>query len=389
MHEVCHRKTDSPLGGTLASAPIDSDTVIEVTAQPGFLGLGQPTARAIATRAAVGGRLQRTLLVHGPAGAGKDAFVDDLLGLLFCTDAEGSRRPCNACRGCRLARARSHPDLVIGSPERWREERAQGESIVGAARRWLLNTAGAPVAAERRVIVIEHADLANEQAQNVLLKVLEEPGERHMFVLVADEPSRLLPTIRSRAQPLRIGPVPRDELVAWLVDRERLPADQADALARISGGLSGTAVSFARDARLVDWRRTAQQQLLDLLSRGTADRFGAVRDLLDAAASLALEAPPADDDQLSSAAQRAAALMVVDAWLDLGRDLLVVRAGRPAFAPSRELLSGVEAAAGRIGQAELMRCMRRLEQIRDALLQNAAPRLAMEVAMLAWPSVHG
>ena len=362
---------------------------MEVTAPPGFLGLGQPMARAIATHAAASGRLQRTLLIHGPAGAGKDAFVDDLLALLFCIEADSASRPCNACRSCRLARARSHPDLVIGSPERWREERSQGESIVAAARRWLLSTAGAPVAADRRIVLIEHADLANEQTQNVLLKVLEEPGERQMFVLVADEPGRLLPTIRSRAQPMRIGPVPRDELVAWLVDRERLPADQADALARISGGLSGTAVGFARDARLVEWRRTTQQQLLDLLPAGTADRFGSVRDLLDASASLAMEAPPSDDDQLSSAAQRAAAVMILDAWLDLGRDLLVVRAGRPGIAPSRELLTGVEPAAGRIGQAELLRCMRRLEQIRDALLQNAAPRLAMEAAMLAWPSVHG
>jgi DNA polymerase-3 subunit delta' len=130
-------------------------------ADAGFLSIGQPVARALAERAAASDRLQRTLLVHGPAGSGKETFVDDLLALLFCA-ADGPR-PCNACRGCREARDRRHPDLVVGSPELWRTERATGESIVAAARRWLLAAATAPIVAQRRIVVIQGADRANEQ----------------------------------------------------------------------------------------------------------------------------------------------------------------------------------------------------------------------------------
>ena len=187
----------------------------------GFQSLGQPQARAAALRAAQSGRLQRTLLVHGPAGAGKGAFTNDLLALLFCQADDPTLKPCNACRGCRDARARSHPDLVVGGPAQWREERATGESIVAAARRWLLASAGSPILADQRVILIEGADRANEQAQNALLKALEEPLPRQMFVLVANEPGRLLPTIRSRAQPLRVGPVPKAELRQWLTGTRR------------------------------------------------------------------------------------------------------------------------------------------------------------------------
>jgi hypothetical protein len=365
--------------------------VTETTATRGFLSLGQATPRAIVQRSAASGRLQRTLLVHGPAGSGKGAFVDDLLALLLCQTADGER-PCNACAGCRQARARTHPDLVIGSPERWREERSTGESIVAAARSWLADSAGAPIAGERRVILVEGVDRANEQTQNALLKALEEPTSRHMFVLVADEPTRVLPTIRSRAQALRVGSVPRAELVDWLVDRERLPIDQADALARIAGGMAGTAIGYARSPQLVDWRRRTQRELLGLLARGRADRFGSVRDLLADAARLGSDQPTSDVVPLedgakpTGAAQREAALLIVDAWLGLTRDLLVAAAGRPGIAASVALDPDLPGIAERIGGAAIRDFIGLLERIRDGLRQNAAPRLALEVAMLSWPT---
>jgi DNA polymerase III delta prime subunit len=361
---------------------------------PGFASLGHATARAVVERAALSGRIARTLLVQGPAGAGKGAFVDDLLALLFCTDPVPERRPCNACRGCRDARARQHPDLVIGSPDRWREGRSTGESIVASARRWLLETAGAPVASEHRVVLVEGADQANEQIQNALLKALEEPAPRQMFILVADEPTRLLPTIRSRSQPLRIGPVLRAALVDWLMDRERLPADQAQALARISGGLVGRAVTFAHNAPLIEWRRRTRLELLELLRRGRADRFGSARDLLDAAVKLGAappdDAPPADDEPVRTpaSAQRQAALLIVDAWMALTRDLLLVAAGRPALAESAETSEGEGLeAASRLSQPALLGFVDHLERTREGLRQNAAPVLALEVAMLAWPNL--
>jgi DNA polymerase III gamma/tau subunit len=353
----------------------------------GFLSLGQPTPRRIARQSVERGRAGRTLLVHGPAGAGKAAFVDDLLALLFCADPDPSRRPCNDCRGCRDARARSHPDLVVGSPEQWRDARSSGESIVSAARRWLLDAAGAPVVAERRVVLIEHADRAGEQIQNALLKALEEPTDRHTFLLVADEPGRLLPTIRSRCQALRIGPVPREELAAFLMDARRLPADQADVLARISDGLTGRALSFADDSQLLTWRRRVQGELLSLLERGRADRFGAARDMLDETARLTRPGAEDNDEEVRTpaSAQRTAATMLVDVWLSLTRDLLVAAAGRPELAPSRELGPELDSLASRIGPGPLARMAGLLERIHAGLRENASPRLGLEAAMLAWP----
>jgi DNA polymerase III subunit delta' len=370
----------------------------------GFLSVGQATARGTLLRSSAQGRLGRSFLVAGPPGAGKGAFVDDLLALLFCSASDPGERPCNRCVGCRSARAGTHPDLLVGSPERWRELRSGGESIVAAARRWLAAGAGAPIAGERRVLLIEGADRAGDLIQSAMLKALEEPSDRHVYVLVASDPSHLLPTIRSRCQLLRIGPVPRVELVRWLMDAWGLPKDQADALARLSGGFIGRAASFAREPDRVAWRRRIQSELATLLTRGRGDRFASARELLDEASRRTGpgddQLPPAgrgSDDRGATDTEvasrtptsqlRLGAAAIVDAWIELARDLMVAAARRPDAAPTTELLPDLPALAARAPSGDLVRMVVLLDRIRDGLEENASPRLALEVAMLAWPTL--
>ena len=364
-----------------------------VTVEPlGFLGLGQSTARDLLLGAVREGRVGGTLLVHGPRGVDLAGFTDDLLAVLFCSTPDAIARPCNACRGCRDGRARLHPDLVVGSPAMWRDTRTGGESIVAAARRWLASAAGAPIVAERRIVLIDGADGANEQVQTVLLKALEEPSRRQLFILTATDASRLLPTIRSRCQSLRLGPVARDALVDWLVDTRHLPLDQARSVARIADGMAGIAGDYATTPGLLDWRRRIQAELLGLLRLGRAARLATVRELVDGASGLVapLAEEPAPDGEpagraTSSAQQRAAALLVLAAWTDLARDLMLAASDRPELAPGVELLPEVAAIAPHLPASALVVTLRQFERIREGLVANAAPRLAMAVAAIAWP----
>ncbi|MGH2384750.1 MAG: hypothetical protein ACRDGB_06850, partial [Candidatus Limnocylindria bacterium] len=130
-----------------------------------------------------------------------------------------------------------------------------------------------------------------------------------------------------------------------------------------------------------------QAELLSLLERGRADRFGSVRDLLDETVRMN---PPAVDDaeeeaRTPAAAQRRAAISLVEVWLSLTRDLMVAAAGRVELAPSRELAPELDGIGGRIGTAPLTRMAARLEQVHAGLLENAAPKLALEAAMVTWP----
>jgi DNA polymerase-3 subunit delta' len=356
----------------------------------GFLTIGQPVAERLARRMLAEATSPGTILVHGPAGSGKGAFVADLLATAFCEEADPGQRPCNACQGCLTARVGTHPDLVIASPDTWREDRGSGESIVAAARRWLADVAGAPIAGRWRVIVISAAGSANEQVQNALLKALEEPGDRQLFILVADDPRRLLPTIRSRARALRVGPVPRAELAEWLVERG-LPDEQATTLARLADGRIGRAAALADQPAAVEWRRTTQQELMALLERGRADRMAAARELIDETTrQVPLDRSEADASadpsvRTPTAVQRAAALAIIDAWIGLGRDLAVAAAGPADLATSAELVPGLTDSARRLPARDWAEATLALEHVRDGLEENVSPRLALEAAMLAWP----
>ena len=158
---------------------------------------------------------------------------------------------------------------------------------------------------------------------------------------------------------------------------------------RSGPSLSGAAAAYARaDDERLGWRRQTQNELLALLDRGRADRLAAVRDLIDGAVRFVSPSAAASDEEgvrTPASAQREAAALVVECWLALTRDLLVARAGRPDLAPGVELGEGIPEAARRLDAADLVRMAETLERVHAGLRENAAPRLSLEVAMLAWP----
>ena len=183
-----------------------------------------------------------------------------------------------------------------------------------------------------------------------------------MFVLIADEPGRLLPTIRSRAQPLRVGPVSKAGLRDWLVEHERQAPDQAEEVARLAGGLTGRAIGYTRAPTCSRGARRRSASCW-ISSRRASVRFDSVRHLLDDAAKLGSppveDTDPPDDEapRIAGAVQRAAALLVIGAWRDLARDLLMVAAGRPQLVAAVSQGGKVQQAALAIDRRELVAFM--------------------------------
>ncbi|ATJ82241.1 DNA polymerase III subunit delta' [Halomonas beimenensis] len=209
-------------------------------------------------RLADAGRLPHALLFSGPHGVGKQSLADALVARTLCQHP--GEIACGRCHACQMLAAGYHPDLLRVAPEEGKRQiRIDPIREVNAFVSQTAQQGG------YRVIVIAPAEAMNVAASNALLKSLEEPGGRTLFVLLSDIPSHLLPTIRSRCQHWALAAPDEDACLAWLA--ERLGGDEeARFWLRAAGGLPQRALELAEpDARAL---RQQLHETFDALVRG-------------------------------------------------------------------------------------------------------------------------
>jgi DNA polymerase-3 subunit delta' len=258
--------------------------------------VGHEGVREVLGRAVGASRLPPALLLSGPDGIGKKTLALSIARGLLCEKGPGE--PCGACSHCRrIARGieslpdlrseaadatdeparlnlRLHPDVVLVEP--WRTA-TRTEIKIAQVRDLVGEAMGLPFEARARVFVVDEAHAMNEQAANALLKSLEEPPATSHLILVTGAPQSLLPTIRSRCQVLRLGPLPAAVLAAYLRERCSLGPEEAHLRAALAGGSVGAAIAFDSEEY-----RELREDLLGILESAVG---GAQR--LDAAERLA------------------------------------------------------------------------------------------------------
>lgn len=152
-------------------------------------------------------------LLHGPAGIGKRVLAEQLMALLLC-QRPAAQGACGTCKGCMLLAAQTHPDHYVLEPEE--VDKAirvdQVRQLVG----FVTQTAQL---GGRKVVLLEPAEAMNLNAANALLKSLEEPAGDTVLLLISHQPSRLLPTIKSRCVQ-QSCPLPnRQQSLDWLAQK--------------------------------------------------------------------------------------------------------------------------------------------------------------------------
>ncbi|HXQ20559.1 MAG TPA: DNA polymerase III subunit delta' [Candidatus Acidoferrales bacterium] len=211
-------------------------------------------------------RLPHALLFAGPDGVGKRALALALAARLQCT--AGGDDACGSCAACRQIAAGSHPDLQLVGV-------APGKKEIGVerAREVKRFTQMQPLAGKVKIAIIDDAHMLTVAAQNALLKTLEEPPDRSVLILIANNPDALLPTVRSRCQRLQFSPLPADT-VASIVAAQGVDPVAARELAALADGSPGRALALG--GSLAGERRA--QLLQALAALGTA-RYPALMQL--------------------------------------------------------------------------------------------------------------
>ncbi|HRP96161.1 MAG TPA: DNA polymerase III subunit delta' [Rhodocyclaceae bacterium] len=198
---------------------------------------------------ALGERLPHALLLVGPAGLGKRELADAFAARLLCAAPQADGHACGQCPACRLRLSGNHPDLLAIVPaadaaggeddDSGTEAAADGgkkkssQIVIEQIRDLQQALAVTGHQSARRVVVVDPADAMNVFTANALLKLLEEPPEGCVFVLVSSAPRRLLPTIRSRCQQWSFARPSPAAVEEWLATQDA----SAQALLAVNGGM--------------------------------------------------------------------------------------------------------------------------------------------------------
>jgi DNA polymerase-3 subunit delta' len=364
---------------------------------------GQSAVVEQLSRAAAAERPAHAWLFTGPPGSGRSNAAKAFAAALLCEQQDPAERGCGTCHACRTVLAGSNADATLVATENVTFSIQEMRELVGKAQ-------DKPSSGRWRVIIIEDADRMTERTTNVLLKAIEEPPPRTIWMLCTPSPADVLVTIRSRCRPVTLRIPPADDVAALLVRRDGADPELAGFAARVSQSHIGVARRLAADADARHRRDTIVR--LPLRLRGVADAVTAAGELVDisnaeaAAASeqrnesereallIALGAPekgaipPAIRSQLKRLeedqkrrAKRSLSDSLDRVLIDLStffRDVLTVQLGTGTELVNEYLRQDLTSYAERSTPEQTLGRMDAIAQARQRLGTNVAPVLAME-----------
>ena len=230
--------------------------------------------------------MTNTWLFTGPPGSGRSNAAIAFAAALVCKDGG-----CSECNDCMSTIIGTHADVEL--------IKTAGLSIkIDEVRELISRASWAPSVANYRVVVMEDADRLTESAANALLKVIEEPGLRTIWLLCAPTLTDVLPTIRSRCRHLSLRTPSTKAIAKLLIERDGVESSTADFVARASGGHIGRARRLATDSTARENRSNIMK--LPFMIKDVSSAFKAAQFLVDAAKADALvDAEKKDEDEIS------------------------------------------------------------------------------------------
>ena len=331
--------------------------------------IGQTRAVSLLQHSLEAGTLAHAYLLVGPPHVGKMTLAINLAQALNC---EATERPCLECSTCQKIASASHADVqIIGLTHN--EDSAEAKLIGIDQIKQMQHSANLPpFEGNHKVFIIDGAELLSTEAANCLLKTLEEPIGKVIFVLLTVNDSLLPATVVSRCQCLELPPLSTAEVASALADSWGIEPERARLLAGVSHGCLGWALSAAADDSLLQQRNEELNRLLDAITADCEERFNYVAQLAT---------------QFNQ--NRGSVYGVLDLWLDYWRDLMLVKTGCHDIITNVDRLDGLVEMANGYRLAQIKTFIESTRAAAEQLRQNANPRLVLEVLMLDIPRKEG
>jgi len=333
--------------------------------------VGHETAVARLKRSLEKGNLGHAYLISGPARTGKMTLALTLAQALNCRSPEV---PCGVCSQCQRIASLSHPDVqvvALGSASSDDDARSRTEISIKQVREDIQHWANLPpFEGGYRVFIIGEAELLSSEAANCLLKTLEEPQPKVLFILLTGEPARLPETVVSRCQRLDLKPVAAGKIEGELL-KQGAAAEKARLLGRLCRGRPGWALAAIADESLFERRTECIERLIDMVEGDLEARFDYAGELSNRFGQ-----------------KRAEVQETLQEWMSLWRDILLVKAGLCGAVTNLDYASRLQMLADGFNISQIRAAISAIGLARKQLRQNASPRLVLEVLMLDIPATH-
>jgi DNA polymerase III subunit delta' len=311
----------------------------------------------------VRGQLRHAYLFTGPEGVGRRTLAVRFAQALNCPFPPEQGGFCGVCRDCRQLQSLAHPDLSLLLPEEGHKD-----ILIDQVRGLQHTLALSPYTAAYRIALLPDFQRSTDQAQNALLKTLEEPPDKVILLLTAHTPEQLLATIVSRCEVIRLRPASIASTQAYLQTEKGLTTEKARLLAHLSGGRVGAAIRLAEDPTALIHRREHLETLLELLPAQRVERFKLAASLVK----------PWD-----RARQNLGEVLPI--WLSFWRDVFLLSAGGSQPLVNVDLAVQVEQAASQISSESARALVVAHEQALGQLDAYANVQLLAETLLLKWP----
>ncbi len=306
--------------------------------------------------AILGGRVHHAYLLIGIQGVGRRTVARVFARALNCVRADGDA--CEQCVSCKKIRAGVHPDV------RFLADDDSPTINIGLVREEVIPFVGLKVLEGRyRAVVIPDVERMTSSAANAMLKTLEEPPERTVFVLTTANANALLPTIRSRCQKIQLTPLAEDIIVKYLIEKVGMAFEQARGVARLAGGSLGKALGLKEEE--VRLRADLLAAVVEAGCRGVAVPGSLVEELLT-----------------GREARRAAATSL-EVLRSFFRDAAMVSAGTRVPLLNPDQAEGVEAVASNMAFRDIVRLVDLTVELDRAIRLNIPPQVVLERFFIA------
>jgi len=307
------------------------------------------------------------VLLAGPAGVGKRLTAVAIAQAINCLQpqsAEGLERDaCGECASCRRIARGIHPDVIVVEPG------DMGTIKIEQLRDVIDRSQYRPFEGRRRVVIIDEADAAGDDAQSALLNTLEEPPSASIFILVSSMPDALLPTVLSRCPRLRFSPLSPNEVARALVQDHGYSAQEARIAAAESDGSIGRALESQSED--LSEARDAAQRILEETARNTdpVRRINLARELAEG------KGTPAEERNRLAVRLRSLGSLLRDVGI------IATRADRAMIA-NADLEQPLEKLASSFDAQRSMQAYAAVDRALAALDRNASPKIVADWLLL-------